>query len=161
MSTIGSTQDFDRQIYLPFSGSIWVEVKDGNPYGLKIFQRHYSKYHYKDGRKPKLFVGPGQKIVLISHDGMALFVWRKFISNDGQQGVNCAVFRNESTMKSSEMILEAEAIATRRWPGERFFTYVNPRRIKSKNPGYCFKLAGWNFIGITKKNKLHILEKII
>jgi hypothetical protein len=29
-------------------------------------------------------------------DADALFVWRKFIDDSGQQGVNCAVFRNES-----------------------------------------------------------------
>lgn len=138
----------------------WVMVRDGDPTALALFNRHYSRYRYKDGRKPKLFVGPGEKLVLLSKCGHALFVWRKFISDDGQEGINCAVFRNESVHKSSTLILEAESIAWRRWPGTRFYTYVNASKIKSANPGYCFKVAGWQICGRTKRRGLIILEKI-
>ena len=147
------------QPFLPFFTDPWVEIRDGNNSGLQIFNRHYSKYIYKDGRKPKLFVGPGFKMVLITQDGKALFVWRKFISADGQAGVNCAVFRNEGEQLSSALILAAEKLAWDRWPGERLFTYVNTRKIKSVNPGYCFKQAGWRICGQTKRHKLLILEK--
>ena len=76
-----------------FADGLWVPIKDGNPSGLAIFHRHYSYAPYRDGRRPVLFVGPGEKMVLLSADALALFVWRKFKSGDGQQGVNCAVFR--------------------------------------------------------------------
>lgn len=135
-------------------------LRDGDPTALALFNRHYSRRKYADGRKPKLFVGPGEKFVLMTTCGRALFVWRKFISDDGQEGVNCAVFRNESIHKSSTLILEAEAIAWRRWPGQRLYTYVNPRKIKSANPGYCFKVAGWRTCGRTKMRGLVILEKL-
>lgn len=137
----------------------WVQIKDGDLRAIKIFNRHYSKYHYKDGRKGNRFVGPGERIVLLGKNNDALFVWRKFISADGQQGINCAIFRNESKILSSELLKQAEAIAKIKWPNERFFTYVNPRKIKSVNPGYCFKVNGWVTIGITKARKLIILEK--
>jgi hypothetical protein len=42
----------------------------------------------------------------------------------GQRGVNCAVFRNESSVLSSELIREACGLAWTRWPGERLYTYV-------------------------------------
>ena len=42
---------------------------------------------------------------------------------------------------------------------ERFFTFVNPGKVGSPNPGYCFKKAGWRHVGRTKKRGLHILEK--
>lgn len=102
--------------------------------------------------------GPGQKMVLLTPDARAVFVWRKFISKDQQQGVNCAVFRNESSLLSSELIREAMSLAWDRWPGERFYTYVNPRRVASANPGYCFKRAGWRNCGVTKTRKLIVLE---
>ena len=137
----------------------WFESKDGDDVALDIFKRHYSWHEYKDGRPHILFVGPGQKMVLITDQADALFVWRKFISGDGQLGINCAVFRNESRLTSSSLILEAESVASKRWPGERFYTYVNSKKIKSANPGYCFKMAGWKQCGITKHNKLVILEK--
>ena len=139
----------------------WTKVRDGNDRARAIFDRHYSRIVYKDGRKPKLFVGPGEKIVLLSTCNKAIFVWRKFISDDGQQGVNCAVFRNESNHKASKLILLAEQIAWKRWPGERLYTYVNQKKIRAKqNPGHCFIIAGWRPCGITKSRKLIILEKL-
>jgi hypothetical protein len=142
------------------SGQNWYSLKDGDPMARALFDRHYSRYFYADGRKPKLFVGPGSKMVLMTSDGTALFVWRKFISGDGQQGVNCAIFRNEGRILSSDLILEAERLAWSRWPNERLYTYVNPKGIKSSNPGYCFIKAGWAKVGITKVNKLIILAKM-
>lgn len=146
------------QPYLDLFESPWIEIRDGNALALDLFSRHYSKYIYKDGRKPNRFVGPGERMVLISSCGRALFVWRKFHSMDNQDGINCSVFRNESEQKSSYLIIEAMKLASIRWPGERLYTYVNPSKVKSLNPGYCFKVVGWKFVGITKARKLHILE---
>lgn len=138
----------------------WVEIKDGDSGGRTLFQRHYSYRPYRDGRKPKLFVGPGEKMVLISPDGSALFVWRKFKSADGQHGVSCSIFRNEGPKRSSNLILEAMKMAWKRWPRQRLYTYVNPRKIRSTNPGCCFLKAGWRRCGMSKWNKLVILEKL-
>jgi hypothetical protein len=74
--------------------------------------------------------------------------------------VTCAIFRNEGAGRSSDLILEAMRAAWVRWPGERLYTYVNPRRVRSANPGYCFKAAGWQLCGITKTRKLLILEAL-
>jgi hypothetical protein len=128
----------------------WYEYRDGNRKALELYERHYSAHKYADGRERKLFAGPGYKLVLMTEKTDALFVWRKFIDDSGQQGINCAVFRNESSFLASELILEAMAIAWHRWPGERFYTYVDPKEIKSTNPGCCFKKAGWTFCGKTK-----------
>lgn len=138
----------------------WVPILDGDDEARRFFDRHYSRKKYADGREPKLFVGPGEKLVLTTPCRRALFVWRKFISGDGQQGVNCAIFRNEGAGLSSELIEEADAIADHRWPGERHYTYVNPRAVASSNPGYCFLKAGWKRCGITKWNRLLILERL-
>jgi hypothetical protein len=77
--------------------------------------------------------------------------------NSGQQGINCAVFRNEGAVLSSMLIKEAMEICHRKWPGIRMYTYVNPKKIKSTNPGYCFLMAGWQKCGLTKGG-LEILE---
>jgi hypothetical protein len=47
-----------------------------------------------------------------------------------------------------------------RWQAERFYTYVNQRRVASANPGYCFKRAGWKPCGYTASKKLLILEAL-
>lgn len=141
-------------------GDYWFECRDGDDVCRELFDRHYSRYRYKDGRNPKLFVGPGTKQVLITENCAALFVWRKFIDDSGQQGINCAIFRNEGGGLSSSLILDAEEIAWRKWPRERLYTYVNAKKIRSTNPGACFKIAGWRECGITKRRKLVILEKL-
>lgn len=131
--------------------SAWQLRKDGDPRGLALYERHYSARRYRDGRVRRLFVGPGEKVVLVSHDGRAVFAWRRFHDASGQLGVNCAVFRNEgSQWRSSDLITDADAIAWARWPDERLYTYVDPASVASPNPGYCFKIAGWRFCGRTK-----------
>ena len=149
------------------TGNRWFAVKDGDHRAFSLMRDHYSYQPYSDGRRQdlsnhnrRLFVGPGEKMVLLTSDCLALFVWRKFIDKSGQIGVNCAVFRNTGPHLSSELILDAELLAWQRWPGQRFYTYVNAKKIESANPGYCFKCAGWQYAGRTISRKLHILEKL-
>lgn len=144
----------------------WLPIKDGDPRAATIYRRHYSCYQYKDKRRDRygyrnrfLIVGPGEKMLLMTVDCNALFAWRKFIDRSGQVGVNCAIFRNESPILSSELILEAEQHAWQRWPGARLYTYVKAAVILSSNPGYCYLKAGWNKCGETKSGLL-ILEKL-
>jgi hypothetical protein len=141
-------------------GFDWIPIKDGDPRGYALFKRHYSCLPYQRRKRGNgsLFVGPGEKTVLMTPECDALFVWRKFIDKSGQQGVNCAVFRNEGERLSSDLIRSACELAWLRWPGERLYTYVNAKKIRSSNPGYCFKRAGWTVCGETKTRKLVILE---
>lgn len=141
-----------------FGASAWLEVRDGaSPTAAAIFDRHYSR-----GAAGSPFVaGPGEKMVLLTPCARALFVWRQFVSKDptvGADDVNCAVFRNEGAGLSSSLILEAMALAWRKWPGRRLYTYVDPRKVRSRNPGYCFLMAGWRRCGITKRRGFLILE---
>jgi hypothetical protein len=147
------------QSYGIYMEPLWWLTKDGDMDCLALYERHYSAYKYKDGRRRSQFVGPGQTIVLRTIDADALFVWRKFIDDSGQQGVNCAVFRNESPHLASELIRQADAIADFCWPGERHYTYVRAEAVRSTNAGFCFKQAGWRTCGRTKGG-LIILEKL-
>lgn len=151
-----------EQPFLLASGP-WLEVKDGNLTAAAIYDRHYSRLPKSRGN-PR-FAGPGQKMVLLTPCARALFVWRKFKDlcidpRTGQQqaGINCAAFRNEGAGLASDLIRAAMEAAWARWPAERFYTYVNQRRVASANPGYCFKRAGWTPCGYTASKKLLILE---
>ena len=125
---------------------------------MNLFKRHYTA---REHRKVYQFVGPGEKMVLLTPDAHALFVWRKFIDHaqPPQTGVNCAVFRNEGAERSSILIHHAMDFAWARWPGERLYTYVDPRKVQSRNPGYCFIAAGWSPVGYTKGG-LRILQAV-
>jgi hypothetical protein len=146
-----------RQLALWEHPGYWVAVHDGNHQAFNLFQRHYSYQPYLDGRRQLhgyrnrfLICGPGEKMVLLGYDCAALFVWRKFIDScPGQFGVNCAVFRNESTRRASDLIRAAVDLAWHRWPGERLYTYVDSRKVRGTCPGYCFRRAGWKHEGET------------
>ena len=138
---------------------LWWLTKDGDKDCLAMYERHYSCYSYADGRLRTQFVGPGEKVVLRTERADAMWVWRKFIDDSGQQGINCAVFRNESVHQSSRLICQADSIADVLWPNSRHYTYVNPERVASSNPGFCFLKAGWQRCGRTKGGLL-IMERI-
>lgn len=145
--------------------STWMKVRDGHPTALAIFDRHYSSRR-AHVRKIDQFVGPGEKMVLLTPDARAIFAWRKFIDDaidvttgTRQRGVNCAVFRREGGAPASDLIRAADDLAWERWPGERHYTYVDPSEVRSPNPGYCFLRAGWRRCGLTKGGLL-ILERL-
>lgn len=135
---------------------VWIETRDADPEARRLADNHYSR----KTKGSKYFCGPGEKLVLITPDKKALFIWRKNkVRWDGQDGIECALFRNEGAGISSELIKEAVKLAQKRWPRERLFTYVRPDAIKSTDPGFCFKKSGWEVIGTNKgRRKLLILE---
>lgn len=130
----------------------WLSVRDGDPRALQLYLRHYSAKK-KRGETPDRSVrgnhariaGPGQNLVLLTVDSSALFVWRKEQHRrDEQRGANCTIFRNEGVVLSSDLILEAMAMAWQKWPFERLFTFVDESQIRPKaDPGRCFLMAGW------------------
>lgn len=138
----------------------WYITKDGDKSCLALYERHYSAYRYADGRKRSQFVGPGEHIVLRTGDADAMFVWRKFIDDSGQEGVNCAVFRNEAPTRyrSSDLIRQADAVADVAWPGQRHYTKVNSAAVGSGYPGWCFIRAGWKRCGTTRGG-LYLFER--
>jgi hypothetical protein len=137
---------------------LWEVTKDGDPAAFALYLRHYSSRKRSPNSKLPLFVGPGEKLVLVTAGGDAAFAWRKMsYSLDGQRGVCCTLFRNESPHHSSRLIQEAMRLAWKRWPGERLYTYVDPKAIRSVNPGFCFKMAKWRTCGQTRRG-LRILE---
>lgn len=135
--------------------AVWMVSHDANPIGRKLADRHYSR----KTEGAKFFCGPGEKLVLMTPDHKALFVWRKNKYRwDEQKGIECSLFRNESAVLSSALIEEAVRMAREKWPGARLFTYVNPEEVKSFDPGYCFKCAGWKVVGENKDGRLIVLE---
>jgi hypothetical protein len=140
----------------------WIGIHDGDLRAFDLFKRHYS-YRHRTGmtRGNKLFVGQGEKMVLLTETSDALFAWQRNTTHrmDNQEGICCTVFRNEGKVLSSVLIREAMELAWSRWGNRRLFTYVQPSEIKSINPGYCFKMAGWKETGWSKSGKL-ILEAL-
>ena len=123
----------------------------------QLADRHYSRRTIG----ARQFTYSGRKLVLRDTAGMVLFVWMypdPTMRMDGQIGYNNAIFRNESERLSSDIILEAEAAAFVKWGPNRLYTYIDAEKVRSVNPGYCFKVAGWKYAGRSKGGK-HLLVK--
>jgi hypothetical protein len=146
---------------------LWLTAADADPRAVALYRRHYSfqlaQRKAKRGRaKSFAFIGPGEKMVLLTRDCDALFAWLRPLveRKDGQQGVCCTVFRNESALRASDLIREADDLAWARWPSEqRHFTFVHPGEVASEVPGYCFRRAGWKRCGVSKAGLL-IFERV-
>lgn len=148
---------------LPFTDDLIVTTHYDGEMSM-LADRHYSR------RTPgaRQFCYSGKKIVLRNSEGTVLFVWmfpNASMRMDSQVGYNCALFRNESTLLSSKLILRAERFALAKWGPGRVYTFVDSRKIRSVHPGYCFLQAGWWYVRgedrkplLTKRGK-HILEK--
>ena len=137
----------------------WVPIKDGDLRAFGIYRRHYSARPKPNGYKLRQFVAPCVHMVLLTVEQNALWVWTaEQWRKDGQVGLNCAVFRNEGERLSSDLILSAEEWAWDKWTEQRVFTYIDGGKIRSVNPGYCFKMAGWQKCGSSSKG-LTIMEK--
>lgn len=71
-------------------------------------------------------------------DRKARYLWRNMM------------FRNLGAGLSSELIKSATARTYEEWakrygslPDERLRTEVDTTRVRSANPGYCYRMAGW------------------
>jgi len=140
----------------------WLSSHHADPRAVALYLRHYSARRYRDGRPRRQFCPPGEKMVLLTQDCRAVFVWHRpaLERRSGQVGVCCTLFRNEGDRLSSDLVREADDLAWARWPGERHFTYVADGRIRSVNPGFCFKKAGWRVCGRNADGRLTVLERL-
>jgi hypothetical protein len=136
---------------------------------------HYSR------RTPysKTFTGVGREIVLITRDGSAVFasVYQKTPARAGSgtsRGRAASMdgacrfvwrnmlFRNLGPHLSSALIRSAVATTYREWgirygalPLEALRTEVDPRAVRSTNPGFCYLAAGFHTRRLVR-GKIHL-----
>lgn len=144
---------------------MWQRVTKFDRDACALADRHYSR---RKVGSPQ-FMPPGQTIVLLTTDKAAVFGWWRpdpasgIKAMNGLDGWTCTIFRNEGPVLSSELILDAELclqlLASDIGP-DGMLTYVWDRKIKSANPGYCFKRAGWRAIGRSADKQKTLLQKM-
>lgn len=141
-----------------------LDVVDGKGKFLQ-YGPHYSR------RTPgsKTFTGVGREIVLVHECGAAVWavVHQKTPSKrgsgnsrgrDGSTDLEARyIWRNmlfrrlpECSVNASDLIRSATAATYQAWeerygelPKERLRTEIGLKKVKSSNPGYCYKLAGY------------------
>lgn len=145
---------------------MWQRVTKSNPIACSLADRHYSRR--KIGAPQ--FMPPGQTVVLLSLDARAVWGWWRphpdsgIKSMNGLDGWTCTIFRNESEILSSELVLAAEQVLIDLNLGigpDGLLTYVWDKKVASPNPGYCFKVAGWKAVGRSKDGRKTLLHKAV
>jgi len=139
----------------------WIWSNRADPECAALADRHYNRQ--KVGSKQ--FVPPGRCIVLKSVCRKAVWVtsypYAQYVKHAWAGAWVNSLFRNEGAGLSSELILEAIA-ATRTlthqtWgdpPPLGIITFVDPAKVRSSNPGYCYQRAGFRHVGYAKDGKL-------
>lgn len=145
--------------------STWTVVPKFDRRAVALADGHYSR------RKPgsPQFMPPGQTLVLLTEDGSAVFGWWRphptsgIRAMNGLDGWTCTIFRNTGPSLSSDLIIAAERELLERHDcgPDGLLTYVWDRRVRSANPGYCFKVAGWRAIGRSADGRKTLLRKAV
>jgi hypothetical protein len=152
--------------------SLWLLARSGkyDPIGCQLVRGHYSR------RKPDSpqFMPPGETVVLVSRSQSAVWGWWRphpqsgIKAMNGHDGWTCSVFANHGGGQSSMLILDAEYAlavldAARRLAApcgpSGMLTYVWRAKVRSSNPGYCYKVAGWKKIGTCARGSKDLLHK--
>lgn len=143
----------------------WKHVHHANIDARRLADRHYSRQTVG----AREFTPPGNKIVLLGKDNAAVWAIQRPAASSGimrADGFKCwnnVIFRNESQLLSSDLILEAIAMCIGLWPDlpeDGLHTFIDPRHIKPIMRrscavyGYCYIKAGFTEVGITKSRKL-------
>ena len=143
-------------------GEHWCRTTKFDPACAALADRHYSR---RTIGSPQ-FMPPGETIILRNAEGTAVWGWWRPHPRSGMKlmsgldGWTCSIFRNESDILSSTLVLEAEVALRGRTCGpDGMLTYVWRAKVSSENPGYCFKVAGWRRIGRSADGKKDLLQK--
>ncbi len=133
----------------------WQRSNRANRIAAALADRHYTRQ--KPGSRQ--FVPPGRCIVLLtsSHDALWVSSWpfAEYVKHQWAGAWVCSLFRNEAPdhYLSSELIRQAVAVTRSTWgtpPPLGMVTFVNTAKVRSVNPGYCYKQAGFHRVGFTK-----------
>ena len=138
--------------------STWERVTKFNADACELADRHYSRRKPGSGQ----FMPPGQTIVLLAES--AVWGWWRpdpnsgIVAMNGLDGWTCTIFRNESPVLSSLMVLDAERFIFDCGP-DGLITYVWDSKVASSNPGCCFKKAGYRVTGRSADDRKTLLQK--
>jgi hypothetical protein len=125
-----------------------------DPRALPLADRHYNRQKVGSPQ----FVPPGRCLVLLTENADALWVtswpFAEYTKHSWPGAWVNSLFRNESLYLASELITEAVAATLAIWPDVPkigFVTFIDRDKIRHKrDPGRCYRRAGWKVIGETR-----------
>ena len=134
------------------SGCWWIVSDRADPASVRIADRHYNRQKIGSPQ----FVPPRRCFVL-RHEPDALWVtswpFAEYVRHAWPGAWVNSLFRNESERLSSELIIEAVAHSRSKWepPPLGIISFVDADKTRRKrDPGRCYRRAGWTHVGFTK-----------
>ena len=132
----------------------WHLSNRADPRGARLADRHYSRKTPGAAQ----FTPPGRCVVFLTSAGNALRVsswpYPQYVKHAWRGAWLCSLFRNESDVLSSTLITQAVTCTRWQWgdpPALGMVTFVDTTQIRHKrDPGRCFRKAGWQQVGLTK-----------
>jgi hypothetical protein len=132
----------------------WQISNRADPRAARLADRHYNRQKIGSPQ----FVPPGRCLVLLTENADALWVtsypFAEYVKHAWAGAWVCSLFRNESSLLSSELITQAVAATRFYWPEVPelgMITFVDRDKTKPKrHPGYCYLKAGFKYCGESK-----------
>lgn len=140
----------------------WLPVRTSDYRLRELRDRHYS------GGTGGLTVGPpGRRLAFVTFEGTAGWIssWPdpEFVDHDFGDAYTCTLFRKECPGVASAMIEAAIQLTEARWgdpPLGGWLTFIDPSKVRHKrDPGRCFRRAGFIPAGFTKDRGLLVLHR--
>jgi hypothetical protein len=133
---------------------LWQLSDRADPLVVPLADRHYNR---QKGGSPQ-FVPPGACVVLRTPEADAFWItsWPRaeYVQHAWAGAWICTAFRNESEHLSSDLIKDAVAATLAVWPEPPppgLVTFVDAAKTRRKrDPGRCFRRAGFVHVGFTK-----------
>lgn len=132
----------------------WLLSNRADAEVVPLADRHYNRQKIGSPQ----FAPPGRCLVLktAALDAFWITSWpfAEFVKHAWAGAWMCSAFRNEGQHLSSDLIREAVAATKARYgdsPPLGMVTFVDAGKTRRKrDPGRCFRRAGFNHIGFTK-----------
>jgi hypothetical protein len=142
----------------------WYRSWRADPVVRALADRHYSR------KTPgaSQFSPPGRNLTLRTLAGDAAWVtaWPlpEYVKHEWGDCWTCTIFRNEGAVLSSLLVSQAVAATRSTWetqgiPEGGFLTFVDAGKVRRKrDPGRCFRKAGFEPVGFTSDRGLVVLQ---
>ena len=132
----------------------WIRSNRADPEVVPLADRHYNRQKIGSPQ----FAPPGRCVVFKTElrDAFWITSWpyAQYVKHAWAGAWVCSAFRNESIYLSSDLIREAVAATLHLYgspPDLGMITFVNADKVRKKrDPGRCYKKAGFKVVGVTK-----------
>lgn len=145
----------------PTASELWTLADSQDPLCTELADGHYSRQTPGSAR----YMGPGQTLALHHRGSVGSAVWGVLLNLDpvGALRWRNTIFRNTSSTISSVLIAAATFVTYQEWiarydalPDVPLTTEVDieatkRRRSKHKEPGVCYREAGWREVRRTPR----------